>query len=237
LLDSLGHVPTAIIDSVGVTSPGRPITPLTHTGNPSLWQTTTHGVSAVPVVFFYGAEFTPYAAAERWPLTMALMRFGAFGQLGLSQSNSSVVFSSISGFTFWHSTYTSAWLDLQTVERYSTLNPTGTRFSSLQRPTARQAASIAAYDTSASTFPLLDIADRYVLVGSAFTPALLVGQSQSQIAADLTYPTSPVTEAIVTGANEITAAICTVTGQRPATVCSTRGVMAADQKMKITPQY
>ena len=42
----------------------------------------------LPVVFFYGAEFAPYAAAERWPLILALSRFGTFNQLGLMQSSS-----------------------------------------------------------------------------------------------------------------------------------------------------
>ena len=62
---------------------------------------------------------------------------------------------------------------------------------------------------------------------------MLDGLSQSQIAADLAYPASPVTQAILASANEITAAICTVTGQRPAAVCSAHGVDLADAKMGI----
>jgi hypothetical protein len=104
---------------------------------------------------------------------------------------------------------------------------------SLQKPTARQAASVAVYDTSTMTFPLLDVANHYVLVGSSFSPSVLGGLSQAQIAADLTIPDSPVTQTVVASANEITAAICTVTGQRPAAVCSARGVALADAKMGI----
>ena len=74
-----------------------------------------------------------------------------------------------------------------------------------------------------------------MLVGSGFAPSVLTGLSQSQIAADLAYPTSPVTQAIVASANEITAAICSVTGQRPAAVCGARGVVAADARMSISP--
>jgi hypothetical protein len=236
LITSLGHIPDAVINAVGATSPSETVTAPVRAGNAPLWQSTSHGVPALPVVFFYGAEFTPYAAAERWPVTVALSRFGHFGQLGLTQSSSSVIFPNLSTFTFWRSTYSSNWLGLQTVERYGSQNPTGVRYSSLQHPDARQAASIATYDKSSTAFPLLDIADRYVLDGSSFTPAVLAGLSQSQIVADLAFPTSPVTQAIVTSANEITAAICTVTGQRPAAVCAARGVAAADQKMGITPQ-
>jgi hypothetical protein len=233
LLSTVGHIPAAIIDAVGVTSPSNPITPPTTTGNPSLWQVSTHGVEAFPVVFFYGAEFAPYAAAERWPLVVALSRFGTFNQLGLAQSSSSVAFSNLSTFTFWHASYSSLWLSLQTVERFSSQDPTGGRYTDLQQPDAREAASVAAYDTSPTTFPLLDIADRYVLIGSSFAPSVFDSLSQSDIAADLAFPTSPVTQSIIASANEITASICSVTGDRPATVCNAHGVILADQKLGI----
>jgi len=149
------------------------------------------------------------------------------------QSSSSVAFSDTASFTFWQVKYSSVWVDLQTVERYSSLNPSGVGFMPLQKPTARQAASVAVYDTSTMTFPLLDIANHYVLVGSSFSPSVLGGLSQAQVAADLAIPASPVTQAILSSANELTAAICTVTGQRPAAVCSAHGVVLADAKMGI----
>jgi len=233
LITSVGHVPTSISSAVGVTSPDAPITPPTATGNTALWQSGGAGAGVRPVVFFYGAEFAPYAAAERWPVVVALSRFGTFSALGLMQSASSVGFSDTPTFTFWQVGYRSVWVDLQAVERYGSLNPTGGGFMPLQEPTARQAASVAVYDSSTMTFPLLDIANHYVLVGSSFTPSLLGGLSQSQVAADLLIPASPVAQAILGSANEITAAICTVTGQRPATVCDAHGVALADAKMGI----
>jgi hypothetical protein len=233
LITSVSHVPASIASAVGVTSPDAPTTPPTATGNASLWQSSAAGAGARPVVFFYGAEFAPYAAAERWPVVVALSRFGTFSALGLMQSASSVGFSDTTTFTFWQTRYSSIWVDLQEVERYSSLNPTGGGFMPLQTPTARQAASVAVYDSSTTTFPLLDIANHYVLVGSSFTPSVLSGLSQSQVAADLLIPASPVAQAILASANEITAAICTVTGQRPAAVCGAHGVDLADAKMGI----
>jgi hypothetical protein len=233
LITSISHVPTSIASAVGVTSPDVPTTAPTATGNTSLWQSSATGAGSRPVVFFYGAEFAPYAAAERWPVVVALSRFGTFSALGLMQSASSVGFSDTPTFTFWQARYSSVWVDLQEVERYGSLNPTGAGFLPLQTPTARQAASVAVYDTSTATFPLLDIANHYVLVGSSFTPSVLGGLSQSQVAADLAIPASPVAQAILASANELTAAICTVTGQRPAAVCSAHGVDLADAKMGI----
>lgn len=234
VITAVSHVPTSIASAVGVTSPGDPTTPPTATGNASLWQSSAGtGAGARPVVFFYGAEFAPYAAAERWPVIVALSRFGTFGSLGLMESSSSVAFSDTPTFTFWQANYSSVWVDLQMVEHYSSLDPLGIGYMPLQSPTPRQAASVAVYDTSTMTFPLLDVANHYVLVGSSYSPSVLEGQSQSQIASDLAIPASPVTQAILASANEITAAVCTVTGQRPAAVCSARGVALADAKMGI----
>jgi hypothetical protein len=239
LITSVAHVPASISSAVGVTSPDNPITPPTATGNTALWQSAATGAGAGagagvrPVVFFYGAEFAPYAAAERWPVVVALSRFGTFSALGLMQSATSVGFSDTPTFTFWQVGYSSVWVDLQEVERYGSLNPTGGGFMPLQQPTARQSASVAVYDSSTMTFPLLDVANHYVLVGSSFTPSLLGGLSQSQVAADLLIPASPVAQAVLASANEITAAICTVTGQRPTAVCNAHGVDLADAKMGI----
>jgi hypothetical protein len=230
MITTVTHVPHAIAAAVGVTSPSDPITPPSATGNASVWQS---GAGPRPVVFFYGAEFSPYAAAERWPVIVALSRFGTFGTLGLMQSSLSVAFSNTATFTFWHAHYSSVWVDLQTVERYSSLNPTGIGYMPLQSLTTRQAASVAVYDTSTTTFPLLDIANHFDLVGSSFSPSVLAGLSQSQIAADLAVPASPVAQAILASANEITAAICTVTGERPTSVCYAHGVKLAAAKTGI----
>jgi hypothetical protein len=233
VMASVSQIPSSVASAVGVGTADTPTTAPTATGNAPTWQSPAAGAGARPVVFFYGAEFAPYAAAERWPLVVALSRFGTFRALGLMQSSSSVAFSDTATFTFWQAHYSSVWVDLQTDERYSALNPSGVGFMPLQKPTARQAASVAVYDTSTRTFPLLDIANHYVLVGSSFSPSLLGGLSQSQISTDLATPTSPAAQAILASANEITAAICTVTGQRPAKVCSTHGVALADAKMGI----
>ncbi len=124
-------------------SPDNPVQPLQPTGNGSTpqWEAAADGGAPQPVVFFYGAEFAPYAAVERWPLIMALSRFGTFNQLGLMQSSGTTAFANLSTFTFWNVSYTSKYLILESVERYSSLNPTGGRYLRLQAPDARQAAA------------------------------------------------------------------------------------------------
>ncbi len=233
LLSTLASVPASVYDTVGVNSPTIPVTPPRPVGGTTpLWQATANGGQPLPVVFFYGAEFAPYAAVERWPLILALSRFGTFHRLGLMQSSSTTAFANLSTFTFWTVSYSSRYLILESVERYSSLNPTGARYLGLQTPDARQAAAIANSGTSTTTFSLLDIANRYALSGAGFSPAVLAGVTQDQIAGYLTSPASPMTQAVVSAANEITAAICSVDGNNPDGVCESKSVLAAEQTLK-----
>jgi hypothetical protein len=236
LVASLASVPPSVFDAVGVTSPTAPVTPLrpAGSGDGPLWLATVKGGTPLPVVFFYGAEFAPYPAVERWPLIVALSRFGTFTQLGLMQSSPTTAFANLSTFTFWNVAYSSRYLILESVERYSSLDPTGARYLSLEVPDPRQSAAIAGYG-GANTFALLDVANRFVLAGAGFSPAVIAGFSQSQIAGYLTSPTAPLTQAVVASANEVTAAICSVDGERPGSVCGSHGVLAADQALKIAP--
>jgi hypothetical protein len=243
LVATMTSVPASVYDTVGVSSPANPVQAPQRTGNGTapLWLATAGDGPPLPVVFFYGAEFAPYAAVQRWPLILALSRFGTFNQLGLMQSSASTAFADLSTFTFWNPSstrsYTSKYLIFESVERYSSLNPTGGRYLSLQRPDAKQAAAIASYGQTADTFALTDVANRYVLNGASFTPGVLAGLSQSQIAGDLATPTSPLTQAVVTAANQITASICAVDHDKPGAVCDSRAVSAADQELKITPTH
>src|SRR5580658_4871543 len=107
LISALATVPTSVYDQIGVGSPDVPVTPLRSTGSTVPWLATVDGGPAEPVVFFYGAEYAPYAAAERWPLVLALSRFGTFKQLGLMQSSSTTAFANVSTFTFSDAYYTS----------------------------------------------------------------------------------------------------------------------------------
>jgi hypothetical protein len=227
LITSLKTLPAAVFDTVGTNSPTVPVSPLQPTGRRSLWTASDASGSPKPAVFFYGAEFAPYAAAERWPLVVALSRFGTFTQLGEVQSSASTAFSNLATFTFWEAKYSSPYLALQSVERYSTLNPTGARYLPLEVPDTRQAAAVSTYSHGSRTFALLDVGGRWVTGGATFTPGALAGMTQSQIADALTSPASPLTQAVVASANEISAAICSVDGEQPGSVCHSRGVAEA----------
>jgi hypothetical protein len=106
----------------------------------------------------------------------------------------------------------------------------------LQTPTARQAASVAVYDSSTMTLP----AARHrqpLRAGGVQLHAVRARRAERSPRSPPTWPSpaSPVTQAILASANEITAAICTVTGQRPAAVCSAHGVDLPTQRWASTP--
>jgi hypothetical protein len=235
LISTMASVPTAVYDGVGVASPSIPLTSPQSTGSAQSWLASANGSAPKPVVFFYGAEFAPYAAAERWPMVLALSRFGTFDQLGLMQSSPTTAFANLNTFTFWQARYSSKYVVLEHVERYSGLDPTGAGYLKLEKPNGRQAAAVSSYSSGPTEFALLDVGNRWILNGSSFAPTVLAGMTQDQVAAVLTSPTSPLTQALIGSANEISAAICNTDGQAPASVCDSKGVVAADQAMKISP--
>ncbi len=79
------------------------------------------------------------------------------------------------------------------------------------------------------------MANRWALSGASFSPTVLAGMSQSQIAGILPTRAAPLTQAVVASANEITATICSVDGDRPDSVCEGKGVLAADATLRIPP--
>ena len=99
----MSSVPAPVYDAVGVSSPANPVQaprPVGNSGAP-MWSATVDDGPPWPVVFFYGADFAPYAAVQRWPLILALSRFGTFNELGLMQSSATTAFADLSTYTFW----------------------------------------------------------------------------------------------------------------------------------------
>jgi hypothetical protein len=243
VLAALSSVPESTFDAVGVTAAGTTLTP------PSLVVAPAPStVGGKPDVLFVGAEFCPFCAAERWPLVVALARFGTFTELHDSASAPLTVFPNTPTFTFDGVGYSSRYVTLTGVELYSgTTGPDGT-FTRLARLSTGQAGLVARFGPQAGgvvagTAPFVDVAGRLVAVTSGFSPALLIGLSQAQIAGDVAQPTPrangsgsgsggtsvpPTGQAVIAVANQLSAGICAATGQQPAAVCHSKGVRTAD---------
>lgn len=183
------------------------------TGTPAL------SVGGKPEVLYLGAEYCPYCAAQRWPLVLALGRFGTFTGLALTESSGTDVYPDTNTFTFLHATYRSDYLALTTVE-ISDRNQ-----APLQTPTAAQRQLLDTYGQGG--IPFIDLGGGIVLRSSGYDPQLLAGKDWSAIAQTLTAdPSSPVTRAVIGTANRITAQLCTLTHDQPAPVCTAPEIKA-----------
>jgi Domain of unknown function (DUF929) len=222
VVSSLAKVPTKVFDTVGISSPLAVLQPPSIvTSQPAL------ASGGKPEVLFVGAEFCPFCGSERWPLIVALSRFGHFENLANMQSSANSVFPSLQTFTFYGTGYVSPYVTFNGIELYSATTNAHGVYTRIARLSPAEAAVVARYGKAGRTQPFVDIDNETVATTSGFSPAVLVGQSQGQIAGDVSQPTTATGQAIVATANYLTAGICQATHQRPASVCSSKGVRAA----------
>lgn len=194
------------------------------------------GSGSLPGIVYVGADYCPYCAAERWALVAALSRFGTFSDLKITTSASGDVYPSTYTFSFSGSHYSSPYVAFTAVELYGNEPGADGHYPTLETPTPTVQRLLSTYDvppytSSAGGIPFLDIANRYLVISSQFSPALLAGLDAGQIAARLADPATAVSQAVVGSANALTAAVCRSTGGQPVAVCDAAGVTAAGAKL------
>jgi hypothetical protein len=219
LTTQVTSVPAGVLDQVGsgqVTSVPSKITgaPLTSGGKPEM--------------LYIGAEYCPYCAVQRWPMIVALSRFGTF--TGLTAIRSGVrdgsgaaePYPATPTWTFANSRFTSSFLTFTSVEEFTNKPDKATGgYTPLQTPTAEQQALLTKYDSANSgAIPFLDFGNRFTSIGATYDPTVLKGLDWNQIAADLHDPTTKVAKGVLGAANYMTAALCTLTGDKPASACT-----------------
>jgi hypothetical protein len=229
-------IPASVYNKVGVTFPSsaQPVSPPIKLKNQK--PLALNGKS--PAMLYYGAEYCPYCAAERWALVAALSRFGTWSNLKVTASSHTDVYSETHTFSFQGATFTSPYLTLATVEQYSTVPVSGGGYTILQNPTKEEGAIISAgqkYIPNSSPgqigFPFINIDNKAIISGATYNPGILSGLSWTEIAGGLNNASNQVTQAIVGSANYISAAICAGTKDAPASVCTSPGVEAAAKSL------
>jgi hypothetical protein len=241
VVQDVTNIPASVYNTVGVNSPQVPVSAPTILKNqPPM---TLAGKS--PAMLYYGAEYCPFCAAERWGMTAALSRFGTWSGLKTTASSHTDVYPDTHTFSYHGATFTSPYITFHGIEQFSNIPTTNASsgFTTLDTPTAEEQAILTKYSSSkynpnASTqggisFPFVDINNLALISGASFSPGILAGQTWSQIAGGLSDPTNPATQAIVTTANYISAAICASTKGAPASVCQSPGVQAAARPLKL----
>jgi hypothetical protein len=142
------------------------------------------------------------------------------------------VFPSTPTLTFHGASYTSDYLAFTGLETTSN-KPLGNGYAPLDTPSAADQKLVETYNKppytsgQAGAIPFVDLAGKYVTSGASYSPGLLAGKTQAQVAAALTDPSSPIAKAIDGTANTYTAALCDVTGGKPTNVCTSAGVTQA----------
>jgi hypothetical protein len=233
VVDMLTGVDQSTFDRVGRGTVAQLPTPVR--GEPAV------GPNGLPVVTYIGAEYCPFCAGERWPLIVALSRFGTFSGLQLSHSASDDIYPNTPTFSFVGSTYTSPYLVFDPVELQSNVR-SGNGYQPLQTPTPAQTSVLQSYDkppyvpaSAAGSIPFIDIGDQYLVSGASYDVGTLRGMTPDQIAAALSNPSSPQAQAVVGSANALTAAICSSTGNMPVDVCSAPTVVSLQATLAATP--
>ena len=224
IASAVGSVPASVFDTVGVgtakVAPGKIDAPaLTDSGKPQ--------------VVYVGGEFCPFCAAERWPLAVALARFGTFDALGATNSAPAPeAYPRTSTLSFHGATFTSDYLSLAATEIYDRDH------KPLDKLTDAEQQVFSKYDAppyaqTSGSIPFIDFGGGRVIAGAQYTPDVLAGRTHAQIAAALSQPSSPIAQAVIGSANVLTVGLCEQTAGQPASVCQSAGVQTARAAMGV----
>ena len=240
IVSTTTSVPIAVTDGVGTGGNAVTATPAQVTGN-----ATPLTANGKPEMLYVGAEYCPYCAAERWPMIVALSRFGTFSGLKAIRSathnggGGTEPYGNTATYSFYGSKYTSQYLTFTPVEVETNIPDSSTGgYTNLMTMTKAQNATFNQYDAppyvpsgNNGSFPFIDFGNKYIVAGASYSPQVLSGLTWSDIASALTKVSSPVATAVDGTANYLTAAICKMTNNQPATAC-TSTVQGLESKLK-----
>jgi len=220
---AITSVPAATFDKVGVGTASNP---------PKKIDAPALTADGKPKVLYVGAEYCPFCAAQRWPVVVALSRFGTWSGLTATTSASDDTFPDTPTLSFHGASYASDYLSFTGVETETNERGSNGSYGPLDKLSDADQKTFddfnkPPYVESSGGIPFLDIGGTHVVTGASFSPELLKDKSKAAIAADIANPDSELGKAVGGSANVLTAVICTQTDQQPANVCTSPGVKAA----------
>ncbi len=175
-------------------------------------------VDGKPEVLYFGGEFCPYCAGERWALAAALSKFGEFEDLSIIHSAES----DVPTLTFEGSSYTSDHITFTPIELKGNTRQ-GNSWVDLDEATDAQLKLFE--ERGGGSFPFIDFGGVSMQKGGSVDVSTLIGHTQTDIAATLAGATESDTDQtsyvgninLVTG--EFIRTICALTDNEPANVC------------------
>jgi hypothetical protein len=222
LVKQVTTIPTSVYDQVGINSPASTVSPPQPvTGRPPL------KFDGKPGILYFGAEYCPYCAAERWGIVTSMARFGTWSGLQITKSSSRDAYPSTHTFTFRSASLTSPYVTLKAIEHQTGQFSTSLGNYTLLQSATKSEAKLISQLNSQGSYPFLDFGNKFSITSASYLPTILSGLNWEQIGSNLNDPTNPVTQTILSLSNYMSAATCASTGGQPGAVCHSKGVEAA----------
>lgn len=179
-----------------------------------------YSVGGKPGGFYMGAEYCPYCATQRWPLVIALSKFGTWSGLETMKSSGTDVFPDTPTMTFLHATYTSKYFGFDHWE-LETRN-----YKTLQKPSSKAQALFNKYNLQGG-IPFVYLDGKYVINEVEYSPQYLRkgggqhtdGMSFTAALDSIAGGSSTLAANVEANAGAITADICQITHGQPGSVC------------------
>ena len=224
----LTTVPAAALDAVGVGTASNP---------PKSIDAPAITKDGKPKILYVGAEYCPYCADQRWPLVVALSRFGTWNNLNATYSAPAPeVNPDTPPVSFHGATYSSQYVSFAGIETATNKKSNG-QFTKLdplegEDKTLFETYNNKPYVEAPGAIPWLTIGGTSIQSGASYSGKVLAGKTHAEIASALSDPTSDIAKGVNGTANLFTAQICKVTNQQPTNVCTAPGVVAAAAALK-----
>ncbi|HXV47109.1 MAG TPA: DUF929 family protein [Nitrososphaera sp.] len=158
--------------------------------------------SGKSLVFFMGAGFCPFCAAERWAIVGALSNFGKWE--GLAETTSAdhdEKYLNIPTVNFARAKYESEYVEFvgrETADR---------NFEPLQELGEKDYEILDTFNPD-EIIPFLLVDGQFMQVGTGYSPQILEGMDHAKVRAELANPASPVGKAIRAESDNIVALVC-----------------------------
>lgn len=174
-------------------------------------------ISGKSLIFFMGAGFCPFCAAERWTIVNALSNFGKWeGLVETTSADHDEKYLNIPTISFTHAKFESDHVEFvgrETADR---------NFEPLQELGEKDFEIVDTFNPD-QIIPFLLIDGQFMQIGSGYSPKFLEGMDHAKVRFELANPVSPVGKAIRTEIDIITALVCKSIGGK-ANVCNSDNI-------------
>jgi Domain of unknown function (DUF929) len=208
ILRDISSIPLTEFNAIG---PGSIVAPTHITNQPALI------ANKLPEVLYVGAEFCPYCGVTRWPLAIALSRFGTFSGLQTTYSAANdTAGPNTPTLDFRNASYKSDYIDFTGIEYEDGAGKVIGTLTTEQNSLFN--------NLGGGNFPFIDFGGKWAQSGASYPTATLAGLTPEAVAGQLVDSSSKIGSTIQAAADVFTAAICEMDGGKPASVCNAAGV-------------